>query len=179
MGLFRGQLGLGCGHVRLADPLELLGEVGLGLLELVLELRSAPQAAIDLDVGQLLLALVAVGRAAPPAGEHDQACPDQGDPDPNAHQHGQAGHKDARDRQPNPGQDRDQPDQGRQAPGGLRGRRLEIDLDLARQEALQLVDPGIDGDQPPNGLAEDRQGLLGGMAGGQAARSRAVAMASV
>ena len=53
------------------------------------------------------------------------------------------------------------------APGRLGSRRLEVDLDLAFEEPLQLVDPAIEGRQPADGLAEDAQGLLRRMGRGQ------------
>ncbi len=88
-------------------------------------------------------------------------------PSADAEEHGQALDQDPTNGQADPDQDPEQADDRRAAPGGLGRGHLEVDLDLALEQPLELRDAAGKGRQAADGLAQDGQRLARGMGGGQ------------
>ena len=157
--LLAGKQVLGRRHVLQPERLELLGHVRLRLAQLLFHVGAAAQAAIDVDVAELLLQLVA---PAQPQGDGREDRTDDGDEEPDELQLGRD-----LERQEGPGDERAAGDQqahqheddrhARQRPPCRLGRDLEGDLDLARQRCFQFADPAVELAESLDNLAQDRQ----------------------
>ena len=159
VGLLTGKLVLGRCEVREAETLELGRAVLLGLAELGLHLGPPPKPSLDLVLGQLPLAPKVLGGLALTERDELDDQPEGGHADADQAQDRQPGEELTGDAQGDARQDEDQPRDGDPAPRRSGRGHLVIHLDLAGQHSLELADPGVEAAQPPDRLADDRQGI--------------------
>ena len=154
--LLGGEERLDRGQIGQIDRLQLGRVVGRGLLELLLQLRPAAQAPIDLGPRQLLLTLQRLGGRALPAGEHGDDGTDE-DQDRADRQEDRRIGEEAADRQRDPDDDDEQGQTGRDTPRRLRGVDLEVDVDLALEPRLEVADGLVESAEADDDLVQDRQ----------------------